>query len=81
MRPPVDAARIHALGRVARRRVRIHLTGGATAVLEGWRILTIDVDMRFALNSAPGRIRTCDPVLRRHVLYPLSYGRVHWIVT
>jgi PD-(D/E)XK endonuclease len=24
---------------------------------------------------APGRIRTCDPVLRRHVLYPLSYGR------
>ncbi len=25
--------------------------------------------------SAPGRIRTCDQVLRRHLLYPLSYGR------
>src|SRR5699024_6757856 len=26
-------------------------------------------------RSAPGRIRTCDQVLRRHLLYPLSYGR------
>jgi hypothetical protein len=25
--------------------------------------------------SAPGRIRTCGPALRRRVLYPLSYGR------
>ena len=24
---------------------------------------------------APGRDRTCDQVLRRHLLYPLSYGR------
>ena len=27
-------------------------------------------------NGAPGRSRTCDPRLRRPVLYPLSYGRV-----
>ena len=51
MRPPVDASRIHelahALGRVARHRVRLYLTGGATAVLEGWRETTIDVDVRF----------------------------------
>lgn len=51
MRPPVDAARIHelarGLGRVAPGRVRIYLTGGATAVLEGWRESTIDVDLRF----------------------------------
>jgi hypothetical protein len=27
-------------------------------------------------NGAPGRNRTCDPRLRRPMLYPLSYGRV-----
>ena len=27
-------------------------------------------------NGAPGRIRTCDPWLRKPVLYPLSYGRL-----
>jgi hypothetical protein len=51
MRPPVDAKRIRALarelGRVARVPVRIYLTGGSTAVLEGWRESTIDVDLRF----------------------------------
>jgi hypothetical protein len=51
MRPPVDEPRIRALarelGRVARGQVRIYLTGGCTAVLEGWRESTIDVDMRF----------------------------------
>jgi hypothetical protein len=50
MRPPVDEPRIRALaselGRVARQPVRIYLTGGATAVLEGWREATIDVDLR-----------------------------------
>jgi hypothetical protein len=51
MRPPVDEQRIRILarelGRVARRPVRIYLTGGSTAVLEGWRAATIDVDLRF----------------------------------
>src|SRR4051812_39928121 len=27
-------------------------------------------------GSAPGRNRTCNPLLRRQMLYPLSYGRV-----
>jgi hypothetical protein len=27
--------------------VRIYLTGGSTAVIEGWRATTIDVDLRF----------------------------------
>jgi hypothetical protein len=31
---------------------------------------------RSDLLSAPGRNRTCDQVLRRHLLYPLSYGRL-----
>ena len=35
------------LGRVAPVRVRLYLTGGATAVLAGWRATTIDVDVRF----------------------------------
>lgn len=51
MRPPVDAARIRSLaldlGRVAREPVRIYLTGGSTAVIEGWRDATVDVDLRF----------------------------------
>jgi hypothetical protein len=51
VRPPVDEDRIRALarqlGRVARGPVRIYLTGGSTAVLEGWRTTTIDVDLRF----------------------------------
>ena len=51
MRPPVDEAAIRTLarelGRTARVPVRIYLTGGATAVIEGWRVATIDVDMRF----------------------------------
>jgi hypothetical protein len=51
MRPPVDEARIRALAReldrVAPAPVRVYLTGGSTAVLEGWREATIDVDLRF----------------------------------
>jgi Nucleotidyltransferase of unknown function (DUF6036) len=51
MRPPVDRQSIRALarelGRVARGPVRIYLTGGSTAVLEGWRQTTIDIDLRF----------------------------------
>jgi hypothetical protein len=31
--------------------VRIYLTGGSTAVLEGWRDSTIDVDLRFEPES------------------------------
>jgi hypothetical protein len=27
--------------------VRVYLTGGSTAVIEGWRETTIDVDLRF----------------------------------
>ena len=50
MRAPVDAARIaefmRRLGRVARRPVRVYFTGGVTAVLEGWRPSTIDVDLK-----------------------------------
>lgn len=51
MRPPVDEPRLRELarrlGHVARGPTRIYLTGGASAVLEGWRGSTADVDLRF----------------------------------
>jgi len=34
-------------GRSAHREARVYLTGGATAVLFGWRDSTIDIDLRF----------------------------------
>jgi hypothetical protein len=49
-RPLADAARIRAFmrafGRAARLPARVYLTGGATAVLSGWRDATIDVDIK-----------------------------------
>ncbi len=64
MRPPVDEPRIRALarelGRVARNPIRIYLTGGSSAVIEGWRETTVDVDLRFEpdadelLRALPG---------------------------
>ncbi len=51
MRPPVDAERLkqlaQRLGALARRKTTVYLTGGSTAVLEGWRKSTVDVDLRF----------------------------------
>lgn len=51
MRESADAERIerfaHELGRTVPRGTKMYLTGGATAVLEGWRPSTVDVDVRF----------------------------------
>lgn len=51
MRPPVDESGIRSLARelarVVRTPVRLYLTGGSTAVIEGWRPSTVDVDLRF----------------------------------
>jgi len=38
---------MRALGRHARESARVYFTGGATAVLMGWRDTTIDIDLRF----------------------------------
>ena len=50
MRPPVDIARLNdfmsAMGRKTKGSGRIYLTGGATALLHGWRPMTVDVDMK-----------------------------------
>ncbi len=57
MREPVDADRIRefarALGSQARGDVRIYLTGGATAVLQGWRPTTVDIDLKIVPDSDP----------------------------
>ncbi|HEY4563273.1 MAG TPA: DUF6036 family nucleotidyltransferase [Thermoanaerobaculia bacterium] len=50
MRRPVDAERIRRfmreLGGEAERDLRLYFTGGATAVLLGWRSSTVDVDIK-----------------------------------
>lgn len=50
MRAPVDAERLdeflRRLGAAATEQGRIYLTGGATALLLGWRASTIDVDLK-----------------------------------
>lgn len=55
MRERVDGSRIRALAqelaRVAQSPARLYLTGGSTAVVEGWRASTIDVDLRFEPES------------------------------
>jgi hypothetical protein len=50
VRELADSARIELfmreLGRAAKTKGRVYLTGGATAVLHGWRETTIDVDIK-----------------------------------
>jgi len=55
MRRMIDAARLRrlmpALGREAKVECRVYVTGGATAVLFGWRESTIDVDLKLVPDS------------------------------
>lgn len=55
MRERVDRARLRAfmraLAEATRRPLQVYLVGGATAVLEGWRDSTIDVDLKFGDDS------------------------------
>lgn len=55
MRRPVDADRIQrfmrALGNEAEGETRLYFTGGATAVLLGWRASTVDVDIKMDPES------------------------------
>src|SRR5688500_2151105 len=51
MRQPVNATRLRAFMRAlaceARGPLQVYLVGGSTAVLEGWRDATIDIDLAF----------------------------------
>jgi len=50
MRPPVQLQKLEnlmtAMGRRVKSAGRIYLTGGATALLHGWRPMTVDVDLK-----------------------------------
>jgi len=50
MRPPVQIEKLEALmsamGRTVKSTGRIYLTGGATALLHGWRPMTVDIDLK-----------------------------------
>jgi len=56
MRAPVDAERLRRfmrdLGQQTRGPGRVYLTGGATALLVGWRSSTVDVDIKLAPEPA-----------------------------
>lgn len=69
MRPPVDAERIRALAagfaRASDQPVRLYLTGGATAVIEGWRDATVDVDIR--LEPDLDELYRAIPALKEHL--------------
>lgn len=55
MRERADADQVRRLaaelGRVVPAGTKMYLTGGATAVLEGWRPSTVDIDVRFEPDS------------------------------
>lgn len=55
MRRPVDADRLRrfmqALGPEADRDLRLYFTGGATALLFGWRTSTVDIDLKLEPDS------------------------------
>jgi hypothetical protein len=55
MRERADAKQVRRLaaelGRIVPPGTKMYLTGGATAVLEGWRDSTVDIDVRFEPES------------------------------
>jgi hypothetical protein len=60
VRAPADSDRVRAFARELGRgggRARVYLVGGATAVIEGWRATTADIDVRIEPDS--------DELLRR----------------
>src|SRR3979490_1472313 len=64
VREAADSARIRRLPRELGSGfppgTRMYLTGGATAVLEGWRASTVDVDVRFEPDSDDALTRIRD---------------------
>ena len=73
MRELADAASIlrfmKALGSAAKQDLRVYFTGGATAVLLGWRESTIDIDVKFVpeLDAILREIPTIKETLRINV--------------
>lgn len=53
-----------ALGRAARSEQTVYLVGGATAVLEGWRDTTIDVDIALGDAAAADELLRAIPAIK-----------------
>ena len=68
MRQAVDAARLrafmHALAQAARDPVQVYLVGGATAVAEGWRNSTIDVDLALGPGAGAEAVLRAIPAIK-----------------
>jgi hypothetical protein len=66
MRPPIQREKLlslmEALGRRVKSPGRIYLTGGATALLHGWRPMTVDVDIK--ADPEPGGLFEAIAVLK-----------------
>ncbi len=71
MRRPVDAVRVRAfmaaLGRSVRADHTVYLVGGATAVLEGWRESTIDIDLALPDRLASDELLRALPGLKNEL--------------
>jgi hypothetical protein len=80
LRSEADAERIRRLARELGRAVapgtRMYLTGGATAVLEGWRDSTVDIDVRFEPDSDAALSRIKDLIDLKDVQSMVSSGQV-----
>jgi hypothetical protein len=68
MRRPVDADRVRAfmraLGLAARGEHTVYLVGGATAVLEGWRESTVDIDVALADPASADELLRALPAIK-----------------
>lgn len=68
MRERVDRAKLRdlmrAIAEVSPKPLQVYLVGGATAVFEGWRTSTIDVDMRFG-DDADAVLRAIPAIKER----------------
>ncbi len=69
MRRAVDAPRVQRfideIGHIARAPTRIYLTGGASAVLFGWRMSTIDVDVTIVSEGVDDVLRELPRIKER----------------
>lgn len=69
MRKDIDKSKIEklmaALGRTTTGPGRVYFTGGASAVLLGWRSMTIDVDIKF--DPEPERVFDALPMLKNEL--------------
>jgi len=82
MRRPVNADRIRAfmgaLGAAARGEHMVYLVGGATAVLEGWRDSTVDIDVAFPDGHVPDELLRALPGIGEWTAQYIAMRALAW---